>query len=159
MDARKEAERIVEAYTPIIMRIGYTYLRSKPDAEDLCQETLWKLIRRTPPFDDVEHEKAWVIRASINACKNELKSAARLRTTTLDEALAVGSEVVEEPSDVLQAVQDLPLGYREAIFLHYSEGYKISEIAALVGKSESAVAKDLSRGREMLRKRLGSDFQ
>lgn len=158
MNARGEAERIVESYTPIIMRIGYTYLRSKQDAEDLCQETLLKLIRRTSPFDDLEHEKAWVIRVSINACKNELKSAARLRSANLEEAVAAGSEIAE-PSDVLQAVQNLPESYREAIFLHYGEGYKISEIAELVGKSESAVAKDLSRGREMLRKTLGSDFR
>ena len=82
MGAREEAKRIVDEYTPIIMRIGYTYLGSKEDAENICQETLFKLVRRIPPFDDREREKAWVIRVAVNACKDHLKSAARRRHRT-----------------------------------------------------------------------------
>ncbi len=158
MDARSEAVRLVETYTPLIMRIGYTYLHSKEDAEDLCQETLVKLVRRGEAFADAEHEKAWVVRVAINRCKDVLKSASRNRTVALDEACDRPASP-EEGGDIVEAVAALPEAYREPIFLYYCEGYKIAEIARLIGKSESAVAKNLSRGREMLRAILGGEFE
>jgi RNA polymerase sigma factor (sigma-70 family) len=157
MDARDEASRLVETYTPLIMRIGYTYLHSREDAEDICQETLLKLVRRGEPFADEEHEKAWVVRVAINGCKDLLKSAARQRSVGLEEE-SVKSTPDGETSDILGAVQALPETYREPIFLHYCEGYKIAEIARITGKSKHAIAKNLSRGRAMLRKTLGGDL-
>lgn len=158
MSAQDEAKRLVETYTPLIMRIGYTYLRSVEDAEDICQETLIKLAERRKPFNDEEHERAWVVRVAINACKSMLGSAARRRNVGLE---AVGEPAAQEPLQhpVLDAVCDLPEAYREAIFLHYSEGYKIREIAQMTGKTEHAVAKNLSRAREMLRAALGDDYR
>ena len=55
---------------------------------------------------------------------------------------------------VLDRVMALPLEYREAIYLHYYEGYSIKQIAAIVHASESAVATRLSRGRSKLRTAL-----
>ena len=158
MDARSEAVRLVETYTPLIMRIGYTYLHSKEDAEDVCQETLVKLVRCGEAFADAEHEKAWVVRVAIDRCKDVLKSASRSRTIALDEACDRPAST-DDDADVLEAVAALPETYREPIFLYYCEGYKIAEIARLIGKSESAVAKNLSRGREMLRAALGGEFE
>lgn len=61
----------------------------------------------------------------------------------------------EEPeSEVVDAVMALPCKYREAIYLHYYEGYSIREIAKLTGRSESAVSAHLSRGRAKLRTML-----
>ena len=70
-------------------------------------------------------------------------------------------EVPETPApeapqeEVLDAVMELPAKYREAIYLFYYEGYSIREIAGLLGRSETAVAAQLSRGRGKLRKMLG----
>ena len=158
MDAHSEARRFVDTYTPLIMRLGYSYLRSKEDAEDLCQETLVKLVRHGGGFSDAEHEKAWVVRVAINACKDRLKSADRNRVVGLDSVAEPTAAEDEGGGAVLEAVQGLPQAYREAIYLHYGEGYKIAEVAELTGKSEAAVAKTLSRGRAMLRTMLGGEF-
>lgn len=158
MSAQDEAKRLVETYTSLIMRIGYTYLKSVDDAEDICQETLFKLVERREPFAGEEHERAWVVRVTINACKNMLDSAARRRSVDLDAVEEpVAREVLRHP--VLDAVCELPEAYREVIVLHYSEGYKIREIAQMTGKTRHAVAKNLSRAREMLRAALGDDFR
>ncbi|MGN0078681.1 MAG: RNA polymerase sigma factor [Coriobacteriales bacterium] len=158
MDAHSEARRLVDTYTSLLMRLGYTYLRSREDAEDICQETLLKLVRRGGGFEDAEHERAWVVRVAINACKDRLKSAERSRVVGLDGIAEPAAEEAEGEGAVLAAVQELPQTYREPIFLHYCEGYKIAEIAELTGKSEAAIAKNLSRGREMLRAMLGGEF-
>lgn len=158
METRAEARRLVDTYTPLIMRLGYTYLKSHQDAEDVCQETLIKLVRSHKNFKDGEHEKAWVIRVAINVCKDRLKAAERQRTVGLEAVADVMAGEPEIESPILEAVQSLPQDYREAICLHYSEGYKIAEIAKLTNKSNSAVAKSLSRGRAMLRSMLGVEF-
>lgn len=147
-----EAERLVNAYSDLILRLSYTYLKSTQDGEDIVQTVLLKLLTGDRAFDSPEHEKAWVIRAAINACKDELR-AFRRRSAPLEEAAQVPAP--EPPrSDVLDAVMELPEKYREAIYLFYYEGYSIDEIAALTGRSGAAVSAHLSRGRKKLKTML-----
>ncbi len=63
-------------------------------------------------------------------------------------------ELEARAEGILERVMALPLEYREAIYLHYYEGYSIKQIAAIVHASESAVATRLSRGRSKLRPAL-----
>lgn len=145
-----EANRLVGAYSDLILRLSYTYLRSTHDAEDICQTVLIKLLRNTHTFESPDHEKAWVIRTTSNACKDVLRSSFRRTTVNLDVAQETAAPEIPE-SEVLDAVMELPQKYREAIYLHYFEGYSIREIAALTDRSESAVSAHLSRGRAKLR--------
>lgn len=148
-----EARRLVDTYSDLILRLSYTYLKSTHDGEDICQTVLLRLLAGDEVFDSPEHEKAWVIRAAINACKDELR-AFRRRAAPLD-ALAQAPAPEPPRSDVLDAVMALPGKYREAIYLYYYEGYSSREIAALTGRSEAAVCAHLSRGRKKLRIMLG----
>lgn len=149
----REAERLVEAYADLILRLSYTYLKSVQDGEDICQTVLLKLLTEGRAFDSPEHEKAWVVRAAINACKDELR-AFRRKAVSLEDAPEAPAP--EPPrSDVLDAVMELPGKYREAIYLFYYEGYSVKEIGAFTGRSEAAVSAHLSRGRKKLREMLG----
>ena len=147
---RADAERLVQTYSDLILRLAYTYLKSTHDAEDICQNIFLKLQTGGQTFDSPAHEKAWIIRATANACKDSLRAAHRRN---------VGLEAAAAPdSDVLDAVMALPRKYREAVYLHYYEGYSVREIASLLGQSESAVSAHLSRGRKSLRTTLGGDL-
>lgn len=146
------ARRLVDTYSDLILRIGYTYLHSSYDAEDICQNVLLKALRRKEPFENAEHEKAWIIRVAINGCKDQLRCG-RGRLVSLEAARNM--EAPQPPKDeTLEAVQSLQLIYREAIFLHYYEGLSIAQIAQMTGRSESAVGAALSRGRKKLRQIL-----
>ena len=149
----EEAERLVREYSDLILRLSYTYLRSTQDGEDVCQTVLLKLLTGEGEFQCPEHERAWVIRATINACKDELR-AFRRKAVPLGE---VRDQAAPEPprSDVLETVMALPGKYREAIYLFYYEGYSVKEIGDLTGRSEAAVSAHLSRGRKKLRELLG----
>ncbi len=87
----QEAERLVNAYSDLILRLSYTYLKSTQDGEDICQTVLLKLLAGGETFESPEHEKAWVIRTAINACKDELR-AFRRRAVPL-EAAAVSAHL------------------------------------------------------------------
>ena len=158
-----DPERLVRTYADLILRVSYTYLKSTQDAEDICQDVLMKRLRRTEPFQSFEHERAWVIRVTANATKDLLRRSSRkLEVVGIDdipEPAAPEEDVgaADPGSGVLDAVMRLPLIYREAIYLHYYEGYSIKEIARLTERSESAVAQHLSRGRAKLRTILEGD--
>ena len=153
---RDEAERLVRTYSDLILRLAYTYLKSTHDAEDICQNIFLKLLTGGYTFDSAAHEKAWVIRTTANACKDSLRAAHR-RCVGL-EAVTEAAAPEAPDSAVLDAVMALPQKYREAVYLHYYEGYSVREIAKLLGRSEAAVSAHLSRGRKSLRTTLGGDL-
>lgn len=155
-DPENEARRLVNTYSNLILRLSFTYLKSTHDAQDICQSVLIKLIEKQEPFQNAEHEKAWVIRATTNACKDTLRNSYRRTSAPLEEAAEHKAPEKPEGSVVLDAVMKLDQKYREAIYLHYYEGYSIAEIAAITNRTASAVAAHLSRGRKKLRAALGN---
>ena len=148
----KEAERLVDTYSDMILRISWHYLRSAADADDICQNVFLKLLSGNYSFESPEHEKAWIIRTAINACKDELRQARR-NVVVLDESLKVAAE---EPAtgEVLDAVKRLPLKYREVIYLYYYEGYSTDEIAKMLDAASSTVRSRLARARARLKEEL-----
>ena len=154
---KAEAERLVYTYSDLILRLSYTYLKSTHDAEDICQTVFLKLLTSGQTFDSPAHEKAWIIRTTANACKDALRSTFRRRTVALEAAASAAAPEAPD-SEVLEAVMALPENYREAVYLHYFEGYSVREIAGLLGRSEAAVTAHLSRGRHKLRTTLGGEY-
>ena len=151
-----QAQRLVTLYADMILRISYQYLKQTMDAEDICQTVFLKYLTAQPHFDSPEHEKAWIIRTTINACKDHVRSAYFRRTVSLEEAASVAAPVVPETT-LLPALLSLPEKYRICIYLYYYEDYTGKEIAAILGKSEAAVSQYLSRGRQKLRKLLSEE--
>ena len=158
------ARRLVDLYADTILRISYSYLKQTCDAEDICQTVFLKYLTNDCTFDSIDHEKAWIIRTTINACKDYLKSAHFRRTVALDEAAAVrisislaisatmGAPPVPVPdTEVLDALKRLPEQYRISLYLFYYEEYSAREIAQVMGKSEANITQYLSRGRRKLR--------
>lgn len=150
---RAEAERLVETYSDLILRLSYTYLKSTEDAKDICQTVFLRLLEKPRKFESPEHERAWIIRAAVNLCKDQLKSHWRRTTVDLEAARAVPAPEAEEGS-LLAAVNLLPPKYRTVIYLYYYEGYSANEIAQLLGEKPATVATQLSWGREKLRTHL-----
>lgn len=161
----KEPERLVRAYADLVMRVCYTYLHSTADAEDVCQDTLLKLVCRKEPFNDPGHERAWVIRVAANACKNLLRD--RKAHPEVELGSIAEPKAHEEPDEdalrrsderVLAAVMALPLPQREAVYLHYYEGYGTRAIASILETTDDAVRQRLSRARGRLKETLKGDY-
>lgn len=149
LDAR-EAERLVETYADLILRLSYTYLSHTQDAQDVCQTVFLKLLERAPAFAGPDHEKAWIIRTTVNTCKDLLKSHWRKTTAPMEAAAAVPAPEAEDGS--LLAPK-----YRLVIYLYYFEGYSAQEIARLLGCPRTTVSTQLRRGREQLKPLLESE--
>lgn len=156
-----DAAAFVQRYSGMILRLCFTYSLGRADAQDICQNVFLKLLQSDRRFDGEGETRAFIIRVTINECKDVLKSGWRRRSVPLDELIE--REVPFLPSEdtgVLAAVQRLPVRYREAVYLYYYEGYNAEEIAAMVGAKPAAVRQRLARAREKLRKELeGSGYE
>ena len=133
----------------MLFQITFSYLGNKYDCEDVLQEAFIKLCYHASEFLDEEHEKRWLIRVTINLCKNHLKSFWNRKKISINglEEYFTTEEEIEIMSDIIA----LPEKYKSAILLHYISGYKIAEIAEILNITESAVKMRLKRGREKLK--------
>lgn len=154
MRSEEEANRAVDLYGDTVRRICMIHLKNKADTEDIFQNVFLKYVLRTAPFDSPEHEKAWIIRVTANACKDLLRSFFRSRTVSLDVLIETPWEMPEDHSDILEAVLALPEKYKDPIYLHYYEGYTAEEIGRILGKNTNTVYTLLTRARQMLKTRL-----
>ena len=150
------AERFVRLYADMILRISCLYLKQGQDAEDICQEVFLKLMLLDIHFESEEHEKAWIIRTTSNACKDHLRKNWFKRNVPLDEAKDVSiSDGLE--TDLSEELMKLPKNYRISLFLHYYEGYKVYEIAEMLGKQPNTISAYLTRGKRKLKSMLSDE--
>lgn len=159
MKMRSEAEVVhaVERYADMVQRICFYYLKNEADTEDVFQNVFLKYMLNEKPFTDEEHEKAWLLRVAINACKDYLKSFFRRNTVSLDAVNEMAATVPEDHREVMEAVLSLPAKYKDPVYLHYYEGYSAAEIGKILGKKENTVYSLLSRGRKLLKEKLGGE--
>lgn len=109
-------------------------------------------------FENEEHEKAWFIRVTINACKDLLRSFFRSHTVSLEELTDQPAEFTPENTELLEAVLSLPAKYKDVVYLHYYEGYTAAEIGHIIGKKANTIYTLLNRSRKLLKEKLGGDI-
>lgn len=154
MRSEEEAERAIEQYADMVRRICMIHLKNYEDTEDIFQTVFLKYILRSEPFDGPEHEKAWIIRVTVNACRDLLRSFFRTRTVPLDQLIEKPQDMPEDHSDILEAVLGLPVRFRDAVYLYYYEGYSAPEIGRILRKNTNTVYTLLARARKLLKTRL-----
>lgn len=141
-------------YTDTVYRVALHNTVNFSDAEDVTQEVFIKLLETNKAFRDSEHLKAWLIRVTVNLCRDKMKRMSR--ETLVEDVVYKNSDEAE--TDILKAVKSLPENYRNTIYLHYYEGYTAKEIGRILDAKENTVLSWLSRGREALRKELDGGF-
>lgn len=157
MRSESEVNKAIDKYADTVTRLCMLYLKSYADTEDVFQSVFIKYAFKSPEFENETHEKAWIIRVTINACKDVLKSFFRNRTVPLAEAAKKPWEDKEDLSYVLEAVLSLPEKYRTVVYLHYFEEYTAVEIGQILKKNVNTIYTRLARAKEMLREVLGGD--
>ena len=147
-----EVREAVDEYGDMLYRLCLVMLRNSADAEDAVQETYIKYMLSSPPFNGDEHEKAWLITVAANKCRDMLRFRKRHAADSDDILRDRAAET--ESRGVLEALLEVPEKYRIVLTLHYIEGYKVDEIAKMLGKTPSAVKMRLAKGRELLKEKL-----
>lgn len=151
-ELNESVRRALDRYSQSLIKIAFAYLKNLADAEEVAQEVFLAYLQKRPAFENDEHEKAWLIRTTINKSKNMLKTGwFRSRNPVPDNL----SYLPREENEVLQAVLALDKKYRIPIHLHYYEGYSIQEIADILQAKPATVGTWLARGRLLLKEKIG----
>ncbi len=150
-----DIEKAVHTYGNSLCRLCYVMLNNEKDAEDAVQDTFMKYIEKSPAFADLEHEKAWLITVAQNRCRDILRQRKRYLQTDVE----VVQEYIAttENSGILDALMTLPEKFRLVLTLYYIEGYRVENIAKIIGKTPSAVKMRLQKGRHLLKEAYGKE--
>ncbi|MBB6637257.1 RNA polymerase sigma factor [Cohnella thailandensis] len=141
-----------------VYRLCYLLLRNSADADDAVQSIFLKVLKDNRTFNDREHERAWLIVAAKNHCKDMLKSWWRSRRVDVKELPEAKHWDDREQSELLSKLLLLPEKYKTVLYLYYYEGYSVRELAGLLKRKESTIQTQLAKGRERLRQEIGGDW-
>jgi len=155
--SEQETARAIGQYADMVRRLCVIHLKNQADSEDIFQTVFMKYALSSAVFENGEHEKAWFIRVTVNACRDLLRSFFRSRTVPLEELIDLPAESPPDTRYVLDAVLALPEKYRDVVYLHYFEGYTAPEIGQMLKKNANTVYSLLTRSKKLLREKLGGD--
>lgn len=139
-----------EKYIDTVYRVAFSMLKNPHDADDVTQEVFLKLYTAYVEFQSEAHVKNWLIKVTVNACRNVFRTPWRKVEDIEEYAQTLGFETPEQ-SDLFLAVNSLDRKYRIAVHLYYFEGYSVKEIGEILGVSENTVSTRLARARGKLK--------
>ena len=152
---KTQFEEMYAQYADDVLRMAYFYLADKQKAEDVCQDVFVKLYTHGESIAP-GREKAWLLRVTVNCCRDLWRSAWLKRVVlgapTL-EMIPAQNETIEqreEKAELMRTIQKLPTVFREVILLHYYQDLGIAEIAQLLNLPEGTISSRLSRARKKL---------
>lgn len=158
-----------------LYRTALRMTRNPQDAEDLVQETYYRAFRSAHQFQPGTNLRAWLFKILTNSFINQYRKRARHpQSTSLDDVedfylynhLVDSGVQPESPdpeatvidqfaeADVIRALEELPLEFRQVVLLADVEGFAYKEIADIVGIPVGTVMSRLHRGRRRLQKEL-----
>ncbi len=158
-----EIQRLMDTYGDDVLRTSYMYLKNLQNAEDAFQEVFIKVFNKLEGFKGESSEKTWIIRITINVCKDMLRSSWLKRVILTDKlkdkSVNIGIEnriiKIEENKILFEAVMSLSYRFKEVIILYYYHNFNTAEISKILNVAEGTVRSRLHRGREILRAKLG----
>ena len=135
----------------MVYRLAFALTKAKVDADDVYQEVFLSYLKKPPSFESMDHQKAWFIVVTKNACKKLWRSPLyRFKVDELAEQQVVHSET-EDYSLLYEVLKGLSLADRTLIHLHYFEGYSLQEVSSILQINYATVRKQMSRARQKLK--------
>lgn len=151
---RERFTKIAEQYQDMVYRIALNQLGTHADADDAVQEVFLRLYTAKNPPNGEDHLKNWLMRVTINYCRDVLKTPWRKRKISFDELATEPSFEEPEQSYLYHEVMKLPSGYRIVLYLFYYEDLPTQEIADLLHVRQTTVTTRLHRARKLLKQNL-----
>ncbi len=168
MQKQLDIDRLVRQYGTMVLRQAYLYLKDRQRAEDVCQDVFLRLYNKQPDLPDEQSEKAYILRVTINLCKDVIKSAWHRRVLPMAEGFDAPAPMPTPESEALRgetkqllykAVMDLPTIYKDVVLLFYYNDLPTGEIARILSIPEVTVRTRLMRARSRLAEALKGDLK
>ncbi|EJG4230833.1 sigma-70 family RNA polymerase sigma factor [Listeria monocytogenes] len=156
--------QLMDNYSDDVLHLVFSYVKNRTTAEDLTQEIFIKCYEKLDQFNNKSSIKTWLYRIAINHCKDYLGSWHYRKLNFNDKIwdyLPSKSKHVEEEiiskdvaNSLMSAVMDLPVKYREVVFLHYYEELSLANISKITGVNSNTLKTRLKHARELLKTKM-----
>ena len=156
-DRRAQFE-IYRLYFKSMYNTSLRIVRDPREAEDIMQESFLSAFIKINTYSGKVSFGAWLKKIVINNSLDALKKK-KLFTQEFDEDLPEKAAQEEEADtdltrvrieDIMEAVHELPDGYRVVLSLKLFEGYDHDEIAEILGLSSSSSRSQFTRAKQKL---------
>ena len=152
-EAEQLFEQVYRTYGPSLYRFCLIQMKNPADAEDAAQTAMLRLWQSGQAFPDDDQLRYWLVRVTVNVCKDACRSPWRRRMVPLDHCREPAFDTPEHQT-LYAEVMALPAKYRLPLYLYYYEGYAVAEVGELLGLKPSTVQTRLARAREKLKAQL-----
>lgn len=162
MDNKEKLTSLIELYGNDVLRIATLYTQNPSTAEDIFQDVFFKVNKYLSSFSGKSSEKTWIIKITINTCKDYLKSAWRKKIVPLEDFNETSDNVSydnniidsENASMIFNEILTLPLKYKDVLILYYYKDFSTAEISKILNVPEATVRTRMKRARELLKEKL-----
>jgi RNA polymerase sigma factor (sigma-70 family) len=160
-DTPQKREDVLD-YVPSLRAYALSLTRNKTDADDLVQETLTKAIAKFHLFHSGTNLRAWLMTIMRNTFFTQVKKSRREPTGAADcvsmtLTVPATQEWVLRGKELQQAVMDLPVHYRETLFLVVMLGHSYDDAAKICGVAVGTIKSRVNRARAILQKQFDYD--
>ena len=164
----KTLQSFYDIYASSIYTTILRYVNHIPDAEDLLQETLLKIIDSLDKFSYTNESAfySWMKKIAVNLTLNYLRDQSKFQFVDEyplelipdlndDEQL---NNLELNPNELLRMISELPAGYKAVLNLYVFEQYSHKEIATTLGISESTSKTQLMKARKLLKTKFENKY-
>lgn len=153
-------ETLIRQYGNDVLRTAFMYVKDSHLAEDIFQDVFIKVNKNLSTFQGNSSIKTWIIRITINTCKDYLKSAWNQKVVPMteyeentihtdDDYKAV--EQQDQNQLIRETIMNLPDKYKDIIVCVYYQDMTISDAASILKIAEGTAKSRLSRAKEKLK--------
>jgi RNA polymerase sigma factor (sigma-70 family) len=163
-ESMSEFADLVDAHYEALYRFGYSLTRSPDHAADLVQETFSIWAAKNEQLRDRSKAKTWLFTTLHREFLGQRRKQARFSDEPLDENVEQEASGNEERADrqldghrVVELLGEMDEMYQAPLALFYLQQHSYKEIAEILDVPIGTVMSRLSRGKELLRKRMTSE--
>lgn len=158
-----DLETLMRTFGNDVLRTAYMYVKDIHTAEDIFQDVFLKANNSLHTFQGNSSVKTWLIRITINTCKDYLKSAYHRHTVPMDEFVEDNIsteddfskvERQETQQSVKEAVMELPEHYKDVIMCVYFQEMTMDQASQMLGIPVGTIKSRLTRAKEKLKEIL-----
>ncbi|CAG9621324.1 RNA polymerase sigma-H factor [Sutcliffiella rhizosphaerae] len=163
-DSEEVMDYLMEKYGQDILFLAFSYVKNNEVAQDLTQEIFIKCFRALHTYKGASSVKTWIWRIAINHCKDYLKSWHYRNvmvsnnhwenSRTSNESVETVVIHKEEDEMLSRAVLQLPVNYREVLYLYYFENHSLKELEVILKVNINTIKTRLRKAKQLLKKVL-----
>ncbi|MFV0380310.1 MAG: RNA polymerase sigma factor [Anaerorhabdus sp.] len=158
MQSEVNLKKAIDLHADMVRKICFVHCKCESDVDDIFQEVFIKYYNSSINFNDEQHEKAWIIRVTINACHDLFRGWFKQKAILMDDFSNFSIDTNKDDGRIWEYVRKLKPDFRDVIYLYYYEGYTMIQISKILKVNENTISTRLRRSKQKLKDMIGGDF-